>query len=61
LKNRALELELKCIKLQKQIDDGDSEVLAIKLESIRKDNDRLKKDNDDLYRSREEALAKLER
>jgi hypothetical protein len=61
LRNKTIELELKCIKLQKEIDDGDSDVLSIKLEAIKKDNERLRKDNDELYRSRLEAVDKMEK
>lgn len=43
---------MKSIKLQKDIDEGDSEVLKIKLEAIKKENDRLRKENGELYASR---------
>lgn len=44
---------MKSIKLQKDIDEGDSEVLKIKLQTIKKENDRLRKENNELYTSRE--------
>lgn len=36
-------------------------MLSIKLEAMKKDNERLRKENDELYQSRVEAVDKLEK
>ena len=51
------ELELKSVRLQREIDESDSEVLKLKFEGLKKENDRLRKEVGEAYSHCDNKIA----
>jgi septal ring factor EnvC (AmiA/AmiB activator) len=61
IKSRLVEMEMRNLKLQREIDEGDTEILQIKLDSFKKENERLKVETNEAYLQCEKQIAEMRR
>lgn len=61
IKGRLVEMEMRNLKLQREIDEGDTEILQIKLDSFKKENERLKAETTEAYQQCEKQIADMRR
>ena len=57
LSSKNTELELKLVKLQRELDEGNSEVLQVKMDGIKKENERLRREIKEAYEHCENKIA----
>lgn len=61
VKSKLVDAEMKGLRLQREIDSGDSQVLNIKLVGLKKENDRLRVESNQAYQHCEKQVADMKR